>query len=191
MNETSETHLPQLQMLRPTLNDLPPLIPPPGFSVRPADPSDGAGIAAILASSFQDTEWTADKVSTHLFGAPDVKEVLVVVKDDGTVVATASVQAPPREMQRGLVHMVGASASYSGKRLGYTVSLAVLQELRLLGCSEAALSTDDFRLPAIKTYLNLGFVPLVNHASHPERWKHVAEALGIGPLPSIHEAAVR
>jgi mycothiol synthase len=191
MNETSGTRLPQLQMLRPKLNYLPPLIPPAGFSVRPAGSADIPGIAAILSSSFQDSGWTPDKVRTDLFGAPNVKEVLVVVKDDGTVVATASVEVPPREIRRGLIHMVGASSAYSGKRLGYTVSLAVLQELRLLGCTEAALSTDDFHLAAIKTYLNLGFVPLVNHASHPERWMQVAEDLRIGPLPSIHEVAAR
>jgi mycothiol synthase len=191
MNETSGTRLPQLLMLRPTLNDLPPLIPPVGFSVRPAGPADIPGVAAILSSSFQDPGWSPGRVRADLFGATDVKEVLVAVKDDGTVVATASVQVPPREIRRGLIHMVGASSAYSGKRLGYTVSLAVLQELRLLGCTEAALSTDDFRLAAIKTYLNLGFVPLVNHASHPERWKLVAEDMGIGPLPSIHEVSAR
>jgi mycothiol synthase len=191
MIETSESRLPQLQMLRPTLNDLPPLMPPPGFSVRPAGSEDAAGIAAILAASFPNMGWTGEKVRNVLFGASDVREVLVVSKDDGTIVATASVQMPPREMRRGLIHMAGASAAYSGKRLGYTVSLAVLQELRILGCSEAVLSTDDFRLPAIKTYLNLGFVPLINHGSHTERWQHVAEELGIGPLPSIHEVAAR
>jgi len=184
-------HLPQLQMLRPTLNDLPPLIPPAGFAVRPAGYAEAAGVAAVLASSFADPTWTADRVRTHLYSAPDVKQVLVIVKDDGTVIATASAQVPPRELRRGLVHMVGASSAYAGKRLGYAVSLAVLHELRLLGCSEAALTTDDFRLPAIKTYLNLGFVPLINHGSHLERWKHVAEALGVGPLPSIHEVAAR
>ncbi len=41
------------------------------------------------------------------------------------------------------------------------------------------LCTDDWRLPAVKTYLNLGFEPEIIHESHPARWKAVFETLGV------------
>jgi hypothetical protein len=36
------------------------------------------------------------------------------------------------------------------------------------------LHTDDFRLPAIKTYLKLGFTPQVDSAEVADRWKKIS-----------------
>ena len=46
-----------------------------------------------------------------------------------------------------------------------------------MNCQQAALLTDDPRLPAIKTYLNLGFVPEHRDDTHPARWEAVAGRL--------------
>jgi len=37
-------------------------------------------------------------------------------------------------------------------------------------CREGVLDTDDFRLPAIRTYLGLGFMADVVEADHSNRW---------------------
>jgi hypothetical protein len=39
------------------------------------------------------------------------------------------------------------------------------------------LNTSVERLPAIKTYLNIGFQPKMVDETHMERWKYVAETL--------------
>ena len=41
------------------------------------------------------------------------------------------------------------------------------------------LDTDDFRLPAIKNYLNLGFVPVYAGESHLLRWQSIFKKLDI------------
>ena len=41
------------------------------------------------------------------------------------------------------------------------------------------LDTDDFRLPAIKNYLNLGFVPDYLRENHVLRWENIFEKLGL------------
>ena len=41
------------------------------------------------------------------------------------------------------------------------------------------LDTDDFRMAAIKTYLNLGFVPVYVEEGQPKRWSDIFEQLGI------------
>jgi len=41
------------------------------------------------------------------------------------------------------------------------------------------LETDDYRLPAIKTYLNLGFEPLLVHENQRDRWRNILSALGV------------
>src|SRR5690606_36526282 len=68
-----------------------------------------------------------------------------------------------------------------GKGLGKLVSVAVLNDLYERGFRRCMLRTDDFRLPAIKTYLDLGFVPDMKDDSHPERWAKVWDALGRVP----------
>jgi mycothiol synthase len=72
---------------------------------------------------------------------------------------------------------VASDPEHRGKRLGYVVSLAVLHDLRRHGCREAALLTDDPRIPAIKTYLSLGFLPALTDDTHPARWEAVAALL--------------
>ena len=74
--------------------------------------------------------------------------------------------------------MVGCRHGHRGKRLGYMVSVAALHKTAEDGRQSALLHTDDFRLPAIKTYLTLGFEPLLVHESQRERWPRVFEELG-------------
>jgi len=47
-----------------------------------------------------------------------------------------------------------------------------------LGLTDVDLTTDDPRLPAIKTYLKLGFLAYETDPSHPARWDMVEEKLG-------------
>ena len=37
--------------------------------------------------------------------------------------------------------------------------------------------TDDFRLPAVKLYLKMGFVPDFEHGSYHDRWTRLARDL--------------
>ena len=101
---------------------------------------------------------------------------------DGIPVATAS--AWYREeygKDTGYLHMVGALPEYKGRKLGYLVSLAAMIKLKDEGFKRIVLQTDDFRLPAIKTYLDLGFeVDLTSDDTIPERWVKIKEILKRG-----------
>ncbi|HHY83306.1 MAG TPA: hypothetical protein GX505_11630 [Clostridiales bacterium] len=48
------------------------------------------------------------------------------------------------------------------------------------GWTSAVLETDDFRLPAIKTYFRLGFQPKFTHESHPDRWDKISRLISLG-----------
>jgi hypothetical protein len=50
------------------------------------------------------------------------------------------------------------------------------------GWRAAWLSTDDFRLAAIRIYLDLGFQPLLTDDSHRERWPEVFAGLAAPSL---------
>jgi mycothiol synthase len=170
-------------MLRPNLDDLPEMPPlPDGYRLRAAGEDDAQALAALLAKSFEDPGWNADRTNKVLLAAPDVDRTFVV-DFEGKIVATASAQNKNRAGKRGTVHFVGADADHAGKRLGYIVTLAVLQEFRRLGHEDADLSTDDWRLQAIKTYLNLGFQPLLTDPTHPERWDALQPTLNRPIVP--------
>jgi len=171
----------QLAMRRPNLENLPPMPPlPAGYALRPCRKDEREGLAAVLERAFPGFEqpWTAEKARAQLLEAADVRETFVI-EHGGKIVATASVQMPPGATGgKGTVHWVAADPAHKGLRLGYRVSLAVLHRLVEEGCTEADLSTDDPRLPAIKTYLNLGFIPHYADDTHPARWSRVFQAMG-------------
>ena len=75
----------------------------------------------------------------------------------------------------GWIHMVGIHPAYEGEGWGRFVVLEAMKCLKALGLKECLLSTDDFRLPAIKTYLNLGFEPVYDAGDDEmkTRWEAV------------------
>ena len=46
------------------------------------------------------------------------------------------------------------------------------------------LTTDDFRIPAVKVYLSLGFIPVLHDDTMPGRWKAVAAQINRAILPA-------
>jgi mycothiol synthase len=168
-------------MRRPSLQALPDLsaLLPPGYTLREQRPDeDMAGLAALLQAAFPEHTWTPEKAHEALVADATVKTIFVI-EHDGAPVATASARLLPDSYpDSGYVHWVAAIPPTRAGRLGYVATLATLHAFVRLGCRDAVLETDDFRLPAIKTYLRLGFVPEFRHPSHPERWAQIEAILG-------------
>lgn len=96
----------------------------------------------------------------------------------GKCVATASAwRYSWLEEGWGGIHMVGALPSHGGKGLGKAVSKAAMLRLKEEGCDWAWLTTDDFRLGAVKSYLDLGFQPVIVEEGQWERWEKVYQQL--------------
>jgi mycothiol synthase len=75
---------------------------------------------------------------------------------------------------------VVVAPEHRGRGLGTLVCRAVIGFIARLGYDRAFLKTDDFRLPAIQTYLALGFEPALVDPSHPARWAVIHRLLGAG-----------
>ena len=175
----------QLFMRRPDLKNLPEMPPlPPGYALRTFQWSgeefeggDLGGLAVVLEKAFEDTGWTPGRVYNNFVCPESVVETFLITYQE-VPVATASVRLyTERYPNSGYVHWVGVVPEHQGKKLGYVATLAVLEAFVPLGCHDAVLETDDFRLSAIQTYLNLGFLPENTHESHPERWAAVLALL--------------
>ncbi len=99
----------------------------------------------------------------------------------GTVVATGFAQDNPVPELYPDAHEVGwiaADPDHGGKGLGRAVTAAATARLLDLGAGQVYLRTDDHRLPAVRTYLALGFVPQFWTDGMAARWQEVCDRLG-------------
>ncbi len=182
----------QLRMVRPNLKDLPKLELPAGYGMRTYLKGDEEHWARIISDSFGGRERTAQDTrneitSRHVF----VPDGLYFVTHRSTPVGTACAwRQSVDEKDVGYVHMVGVVAEHTGHKLGKWVSLAVLHYFRDNGFRSAMLDTDDFRIPAIKTYLNLGFLPVYVEEGQSQRWRNIFQNLKL-PHPSAQIASVK
>jgi mycothiol synthase len=171
--------LQQLFMRRPTLDDLPAMPePPPGYAVRLLRPGEEEGLAAVLAKVFG-PEWTVEKARAELVDAPDVAATYVVTWEDAPVATASARLLPDRFPGSGYLHWVAGDPAHRGKGLGRLVTLRVLHHFRAAGCRDSVLETDDERLPALRIYLDLDYIPEYTDPTHPERWDRILRRLKI------------
>lgn len=169
---------PQLLMHRPDL-DGEPLVPalPDGYLLRLATTEDEDALANLMTTAFPELGvWTADTVRERLTQADDVDAVYVITCDGEPVATASSRHDHERFPGTGYVHWVGALPGHSGRRLGSALMDQMLVDFRARGYRDAVLETDDFRLPAIRTYLRHGYVPVtedVKGENHLTRWSRV------------------
>jgi mycothiol synthase len=179
--ENGEAGEPQLFMRQPDLSGLPPAPPlAPGYVLRPAVPADHEQVAGLLSEAFGH-HWDAPRVAEEFSPGNGVEAIYVVAAPAGVVATAAARLLPDRYPGAGYVHYVGARFSERGKRLGEVVTRQVLVHFAAAGLHQAVLETDDFRLPAIWTYLRLGFVPEPRVPRDPVRWSRVLRNLTSGP----------
>jgi mycothiol synthase len=175
----------QLFMKRPDLEDLPEVRLPPGYGMRIYRPGDEAIWAYIMSKTIGGSS-DPDRCRREIIDKPQFSpdRLFFVTYEDTPVGSACAWQQLPDEREAGYVHMVGVLEEHRGKRLGYMLTLRTLHWFRDHGFKCATLHTDDFRIPAIKTYLKLGFIPVFTDDTHPGRWRAIRDKLGIS-IPGI------
>ncbi len=149
---------------------------PDGYSLRTYRPGDEAGYIRVMKGAGFGN-WGEKRIRDTLTGSVPNGLFFVVHNATGEIVATAV--AVHRSHTRGELGWVAADPEHRGRGLGYIVCAAVLKRLLEAGYEEINLLTDDFRLPAIKTYLKLGFEPVFFAPDMAPRWKAVRSQLRI------------
>jgi mycothiol synthase len=147
-------------MYRPHLQGI--LVPalPIGYSLEQLTSADDAAELGSLLTQAFDEPWDAERANKELLQASDVHAVYVVRFQD-KIVATASSQLRAhRSPTSGYVHWVGTHPDFRGQGLAYALVARVLEDCIARGYKDAYLETQHYRLPAIKTYLRLGFIPV-------------------------------
>lgn len=112
--------------------------------------------------------------------------IFFVKSPDGTLISTAALRSTAFEDVMGL-HMVATRMNAKGNGAGKAVCAWCVNEAYKKGYRKMHLSTDDFRIPAIKIYVDLGFMPNLYEADMRNRWINVAKVIGYQKLPVINE----
>ncbi|MBP5631744.1 MAG: GNAT family N-acetyltransferase [Clostridia bacterium] len=108
-------------------------------------------------------------------GIDPVKDLVFVRAPSGEAAATITFYTEPGG--KGMLHMVCCREKYRGLGIGNAIVSYALAQLTGRGTMQIGLTTDDFRLPAIRAYLRMGFEPVVNSEEMQERWKNVLDKL--------------
>lgn len=170
--------LPQLVMWYPHRE--PPVVAPlpAGYRGRAYRPGDETGWLDLLAANGQLGEWSMERLQRELQGALLVDAQQFILRGE-TVVAAAGVYARRRaEQEAWEIGWVAAHPQHAGRGLGSQVTATAVSAALRLPPRPVFLLTDDFRVPALKVYLKLGFVPDLQHPTYRARWQRIFAELG-------------
>ncbi|MBN2304936.1 MAG: GNAT family N-acetyltransferase [Anaerolineae bacterium] len=170
----------QLQMVWPEhLLSAPPAVHlPDGYTLRTYQPGDEARFLEIMVLAGW-PEWNAGKLRTYKARIlPDGWFMAVHAASD-TIVATAMAIHNHSDQHPfgGELGWVGTDPVHTGQGLGTAVSAAVTARLIAGGYRNIHLYTEHWRLPALKIYLKLGYVPFLYLPEMPERWRAICAEL--------------
>ena len=99
------------------------------------------------------------------------------ILENGLAVATVTVICDPVS-KKGIVHMVACREEARGRGYGTLLNRIAAYTLKKEGMKTAHLTTDDWRIPAIKGYLRIGFTPDLSTDSFRERWEEIYRQIG-------------
>lgn len=174
---TGEKPSPQLQMEYPLhrFNSIPEPSLPGGYRLRNICPGEEEKYLALMRSVGFAGEWAVADVQRFMRQVLPGGFFVVEHIASGELVASAMANHSPSEQHPngGVLDWVAVSPAHQGRGLGKAVTAAVVRLLVQRGYRDIYLLTDDWRLPAIATYLAVGWEPLITEHGMEERWRNV------------------
>jgi len=159
------------------LAELPPIRLPDGYAMRQYEARDAAAYVHLLQSA--GFEFAAEHLPIWLERVLPDGLFLVEHQRSGELAASAIAAHHPLELHPfgGELGWVAAAPDHRGRGLGLAVCTAVLRRFAHAGYHRVYLRTDDFRLPALRIYLKLGFLPFLYADGIEERWQTICARL--------------
>ena len=158
---------------------LPELRIPAGFRLRCIEDAEVARYSALRVSvGF--TAWNLQQLLS--FRNKVLPEGLLLIEEEASGLFAASATAETTDIaalsELGVIGWVMTHPDFQGRHLGRAVSVAAMHRLYEEGYRTFSLLTDDFRIPALKTYLALGWKPWLYEQDMEERWRKIATGFG-------------
>ncbi len=181
MTELGENQsCPQLQMVWPEhLLAVPPAVQlPPGYSLRAYRPGDKARFYQIMELAGW-PDWNDEKLQPWLARIPPGSWFMAVHEKSEQIVATAMGLHNHTELHPfgGELGWMAGDPAHAGQGLGMAVAAAVTARLIDAGYRNLHLYTEQWRPAALKTYLKLGYAPLLYTSEMLQRWQAICAQL--------------
>jgi len=176
-------------MIRPHLRDLPAPVFPAGFGIRPMRRDEGHLWLAVERDAEQYLPIGDDTFARefgHDLDAVPQRCFLLTGPGEAVVGTISAWYHTYRGEEYGLIHWVAVRPAFQGRGLGRAGLRCALHELARWH-TRALLGTQTRRLPAIRLYLDHGFVPDLEDEQAVPRWRHVREKLD---HPVLHRLAL-
>ncbi len=171
----------QLRMIWPEarLAAAPPVQLHPDYLLRTYQPGDEEHWFQLMDKAGFDG-WNQVRLEPLLAAVLPEGWFLAVDRASGHIVATAMAVHRPHPLHPfgGELSWVAADPAHAGKGLGWTVCAAVTGRFLSAGYRTIYLLTDDVRLPALRIYLKLGYLPLLYAPDMAGRWQQICAHLG-------------
>lgn len=161
---------------------------PEGYSVsRYEIPADRAAWCECCKNGLiaDDAGEAAFEEAIEKIAEIDPSRDVFFLDDRGAHIGTVTAYVKPDGT--GMVHMVGLRTQYRGKHLGRLLVRIALEHLAARQASRAALTTDDWRKTAIRSYLSEGFLPVEYDIGMQDRWELLLEELGVEQTTLLYE----
>jgi mycothiol synthase len=166
----------QLQMIWPEsrMDHWPQWQTPAGYLLRGFAEGDQEPYIELMQMAGFDA-WDRTKLNVVLKHVVPNGILFVQHEASSRIVATAMGWYKPSPLFPEAHEMgwVAADPMHRGRGLGQVVTAAATRALLEHGAKEIYLLTDDWRLPAIKGYLRVGYVPLYHRPDMRGRWREV------------------
>ena len=155
----------------------------------PITEDDFGPLAECLAAAYgiQHDIWDSARIPVVFLLNKDVQKTfrLLHTSEDGktTVAGTATLKLMPEYPGCGHVHWVAVHPQHQGNGFAKILVKAILRETRdAHGLSSSVLHVVDSSIPAINTYEQFGFKPVMIEENNPARWAAIRAAQAANSL---------
>lgn len=176
-----------ITMVRDNLEGIPDHSLPEGFILRGYQPGDQKLWEEIHLLADRYLTPTSDLFHRE-FGTDEAvlaERQLYLLAADGQAIGTATAWFNDNFRGRayGRVHWVAIVPRYQGQGLAKPLMAAVCCRLRELGHDRAYLTTSTARVPAVRLYMQFGFLPWPEGAGDVRVWRRFERELGLTRTP--------
>lgn len=155
---------------------------PEGYEIRACRDGSEEDAAGWISAceTLNEGLWTENQFRRDMLEDPDCGAgniFLICRSENGEIAGTATA----KDGLLPTLHMVGMKREYMGRGLSLPVCAAAVNRMIENGAHRIQLRTDEFRIPAIRTYLRMGFRPWYYMEDMQGRWRTVFRDMGLEP----------
>ncbi len=145
---------------------------PDTVELRTYQHSDGPGLRALLETGTFGA-WSAERLDAlfvHAIDRLDENAVHLALHGGVPIGHCCLMVRDEPEGTVGKLGWVVVHPDWRGKQIGRAVCVAALHDAHRRGLGTVILNTEDFRLAAVRLYLDLGFAPVLGDGSEQDAW---------------------